>query len=497
VGNKIRIKSQFILSIFIFAIAMLVVFASIVVVNQQLSNLSEQIESAQSIQTGASDLGYLTNNFFLFQEETKLNDWKITMISMSNEISKLNSPNPQQQTLVNNIKTDLGNISKSYTNVVTILWSAPRGESVRVMPEFQTAWNQTSEQYNALNFDSSLLIKFIDEQANQMRATITVLILVVFGLFGAYFLTNYFITYGRTLKSISGLKAATTIVGSGNLEHQIRINQKDEISELALAFNQMTSSLKTVTSSKTELAKEITERKKAELELNQTMEQLVSVNEKLGVVGSLTRHDVRNKLSVVTGYAYLLKKKHGDQADIVEGLGKMEQAVKDSMRIFDFAKMYEQLGVEELFNVELEKPINEAADLFSGLTIKIVNECNGLTILADSFLKQLFYNFLDNSLKHGEKVTQIRLHYTKEVDVVNLFYEDNGVGIPEADKPKLFHEGFSTGKSTGLGLFLIKKMVEVYGWTISEEGEPGKGAKFNITIPKLNKNGKENYKIVP
>jgi signal transduction histidine kinase len=227
------------------------------------------------------------------------------------------------------------------------------------------------------------------------------------------------------------------------------------------------------------------------------MEQLVSVNEKLGVVGSLTRHDVRNKLSVVTGYAYLLKKKHGDQADIVEGLGKMEQAVQDSMRIFDFAKMYEQLGVEELFNVELEKPINEAADLFSGLTIKIVNECNGLTILADSFLKQLFYNFLDNSLKHGEKVTQIRLHYTKEVDVVNLFYEDNGVGIPEADKPKLFHEGFSTGKSTGLGLFLIKKMVEVYGWTISEEGEPGKGAKFNITIPKLNKNGKENYKIVP
>ena len=100
---------------------MLVVFASIVVVNQQLSNLSEQVESAQSIQTVASDLGYLTNNFFLFQEETKLNDWKTTMISISNEISKLNSPNPQQQTLVNNIKTDLGNISKSYTNVVTIL----------------------------------------------------------------------------------------------------------------------------------------------------------------------------------------------------------------------------------------------------------------------------------------------------------------------------------------------------------------------------------------
>ena len=119
-------------------------------------------------------------------------------------------------------------------------------------------------------------------------------------------------------------------------------------------------------------------------------------------------------------------------------------------------------------------------------TIKVVNDCQGLYVTADSLLKQLFYNFLDNSLKYGEKITQIRLHFTKEGDGVKLFYEDDGVGIPKANKPKLFHEGFTTGKSTGLGLFLIKKMVEVYGWTITEEGEPGKGAKFVLTIPKVN-----------
>ena len=116
--------------------------------------------------------------------------------------------------------------------------------------------------------------------------------------------------------------------------------------------------------------------------------------------------------------------------------------------------------------------------------IKIVNDCQGLEVLADSLLKQLFYNLLDNSLKHGERVTQIRLHYTKEADGVKLLYEDNGVGITKTNKLKLFAEGFTTGKGTGLGLFLIKKMIEVYGWTITEEGELGKGAKFVITIPK-------------
>ena len=90
-------------------------------------------------------------------------------------------------------------------------------------------------------------------------------------------------------------------------------------------------------------------------------------------------------------------------------------------------------------------------------TIKVVNDCQGLCVTADSLLKQLFYNFLDNSLKYGEKVTQIRLHFTNEGDGVKLFYEDDGVGIPEANKPKLFHEGFTTGKSTGLGLFLDKE----------------------------------------
>jgi signal transduction histidine kinase len=62
---------------------------------------------------------------------------------------------------------------------------------------------------------------------------------------------------------------------------------------------------------------------------------------------------------------------------------------------------------------------------------------------------------------------------------------------------KLFSEGFSTGGSTGFGLFLTKKMIDVYGWNITEEGEPGKGVKFVITIPNHNKDGEENYQLVP
>lgn len=96
----------------------------------------------------------------------------------------------------------------------------------------------------------------------------------------------------------------------------------------------------------------------------------------------------------------------------------------------------------------------------------------------------------------GKKTTDINIHYeVTEKDSLKLIYEDNGVGVSLENKPRLFTEGFSTGCSTGFGLFLTKKMIDVYGWEIEETGEPGKGAKFSITIPKLNKNGQENFLI--
>ena len=230
---------------------------------------------------------------------------------------------------------------------------------------------------------------------------------------------------------------------------------------------------------------DVTERKKNEEKIKENNRRIELMNEKLRVVGSLTRHDVRNKLSTITGYSYILKKKHPDQVDVVDGLDKMVQAVKDSLKIFDFAKAYEQIGIEKLVYIDVEKATNEAAEMFSGLTFKVVTDCQGLTVRADSLLRQLIYNFIDNTRKYGQKTTVAKIHYKKLFSGdLALIYEDDGVGIPVEDKQQLFKQGFSTGGSTGFGLFLVKKMIEVYGWTVNEEGKPGEGAKFVITIPK-------------
>ena len=232
---------------------------------------------------------------------------------------------------------------------------------------------------------------------------------------------------------------------------------------------------------------DISELKKAEIDLNHMMDELVSLNEKLGVVGRLTRHDVRNKLSVITGNIYLLKKKHSDCADILQRLDVMEQACKSMVEIFDFARMYEQIGVEGQCLIDVEKAVKEATTLFSDAScVKIINECHGLKVLADSFLRQLYYNLMDNSAKHGKRVTEIRLFYQTEADGDNLklIYEDDGVGISFQNKANLFKEGFSTGGSSGYGLYLIRRMMEVYGWTIAETWRTGQRSKIHHNHPK-------------
>lgn len=231
---------------------------------------------------------------------------------------------------------------------------------------------------------------------------------------------------------------------------------------------------------------DITERKRAEDELKKSSLELGVLNEKLRVVGGLTRHDVNNKLMIAKANAYLLRKRVGDDVELGKYLGAIDAAINSSHEIFEIGRSYELLGSQELVEVDVGKSFDEAALLFRSLKeIKVTNQCRGLVVIADLMLSRVLYNLIGNSLKHGERVTEIRFYFEENNGVIKLIYEDNGVGISDENKAKLFSQGFTTGNGSGFGLKLIKEIVDIYGWTIAEVGKSGKGAKFVIAIPNL------------
>jgi PAS domain S-box-containing protein len=238
---------------------------------------------------------------------------------------------------------------------------------------------------------------------------------------------------------------------------------------------------------------DISEQKWMQEVFNEAIAKVAELNEKLQVVQSLTRHDIRNKMSALNGRIFLLKKRLSNNLEALTHLKEMESVSQQMLRILEFEKCYVQVGSEELRKVDVERHLNEAASLFSDLKgATLTNECHGLTVLADFLLRQLFYNLIDNTLKYGKKASVIRVHYEDEGKQVKLVYEDDGVGIPNDEKKNLFQEG--CGKGTGYGLYLIKRICEAYGWTIQETGQQGKGAQFTMTIPKAN-DGKKLYEI--
>jgi PAS domain S-box-containing protein len=239
---------------------------------------------------------------------------------------------------------------------------------------------------------------------------------------------------------------------------------------------------------------DITEQKWMQEVFDDAIGKVVELNEKLRVVEGLTRHDIRNKLSALNGRLYLLKKRFGDNPEALQQLKEMESVSQQMLRIIEFEKIYVKVGAEELSYIDAERHFNEATFLFSDLKgATLVNECQGLTVLADSLLRQLFYNLIDNTLKYGKKTRRIRVHYQEEENQLKLIYEDDGVGIPDDVKSHLFQKGYGTG--TGYGLYLIKRICEAYGWAIEETGKEGQGAQFTMTIPKESKDGKKGYEI--
>jgi signal transduction histidine kinase len=97
-------------------------------------------------------------------------------------------------------------------------------------------------------------------------------------------------------------------------------------------------------------------------------------------------------------------------------------------------------------------------------------------------LEKVFLNLFGNSVMHGERVTRITIHCEMADADLMITVEDNGVGIPLQEKPKIFRKGY--GKHTGFGLFLAREILAITGISIHETGRHGTGARFEITVPK-------------
>ena len=216
--------------------------------------------------------------------------------------------------------------------------------------------------------------------------------------------------------------------------------------------------------------------------IKQAEEALIFASKKLNLLSSITRHDISNQLTVLQGYLALLKKKQPDTS-FAEYFLKINAAAERISAMILFTREYENIGVNAPVWQDCDTLIETATKQAPLGMVTVIHEIPaGTKIFADPLIVKVFFNLMDNAVRHGGKITTIRFFIGERGAEHLLMCEDDGEGVMPDEKEKIFLKGY--GKNTGMGLFLSREILSITGITIRETGEPGKGARFEIAVPK-------------
>lgn len=209
-------------------------------------------------------------------------------------------------------------------------------------------------------------------------------------------------------------------------------------------------------------------------------ESLRLANEKLQLLSSISRHDMLNQLTVLTGMNYMLGNILTDERS-QRMTRSMTQATDAIIRQLMFMRDYEHVGSSPPEWVVLSDVLEEAAENQDLEGVEVRSGLEDYEIYADPMLGKVFENLLHNTLNHGVDVSCISLVTEETPDGLRIHYRDDGGGIPSEFHDELFEKG--VGKNSGLGLFLFKSILDVTGLGIIEQGSSGKGVHFTISVP--------------
>jgi len=204
-------------------------------------------------------------------------------------------------------------------------------------------------------------------------------------------------------------------------------------------------------------------------------------NKKLNLLAEITRHDIRNKLTMLSGYLELLND-HPPEPQHSMFMAKLKDAVKMIEANIEFTKLYQDLGVVAPVWQNVDDTFFRACTHVDIKKIRFQSDATGIEVYADPLLERVFYNIVANAVEHGSQVSVIRLSATEMPEYLLIRIEDDGIGIPPHDKEAIFQKGF--GKNTGLGLFLSREILSITNITIKESGEFQHGARFELSVPK-------------
>lgn len=215
----------------------------------------------------------------------------------------------------------------------------------------------------------------------------------------------------------------------------------------------------------------------------------------IGELASGVAHEIRNRLGLIRTHSFILSSNPRIFPEMKESLSYIDNAVDRASKIIDNLLNFSKISGDAKERTNIKNFVANIASLEyknmqkNNIDIHIHGKENLEIYINQEALKHIILNLISNAIDAMEKVSHaavLVIHIIEKTGYIDLEFIDNGCGVSDENKEKLFNPFFTTKppqKGTGLGLYIVYKEVEKLNGKIEVVSKVNKGTKFTISIP--------------
>lgn len=421
------------------------------------------------------ELNYLVNDYLLHPGERSMVQWQLQHNAVRSQLAKAMFISPQEQDLLRSLQEENKALRNTFTELL-----APSLSSVAQ----EVLLAQILTMSRSMVGDASNLAKLAFEEQEKTRNSANMILFSVLVALTAVSIIVAFLLYRSIARSLTELQKGTEKIAAGYLDYQIDIKNHDELWQVARSFNTMVLRIKEQDHAKTDFI-------------------------------SIASHQLRTPISalnwVIEELQFTSQNLNSKQQRYVKDLSAMSKRLIEIVEdLLDFSRLeLKTSAIVEKHEIEIPDFIEEFTKEMEVYAVSnkhsiILNKGIGEPLIIE-INKKAFYNvlqnILSNAIDYSPENTAVTINLEKTEtrsaegsgeasSFVKISISNKGPAIPKDEKPHIF-ERFYRGESarkikqegTGLGLFIVKKIIEEEGGKVGFESEEGKDTVFWFTIP--------------
>ncbi len=512
-------------SVVVVAIITIVLLTSTQKLKRELDKEAATVEFIKAITV----VRFLALEYMMRHEERPLAQWLLSHASLSTLLANTTAfRGTKEQAVIDGFVSAHDSIGNLFLQLVANQSErVANKENTAVLEELDTRLTGQIITKVQSMISEALILSERNRVGVREAQWLTIVAVLLFGGLSVLVVgATMFVTIRRITRPLNELHDGIAVVGAGNLDFRFDMSARDEIGDLARAFDAMTEKLKGTTVSRDQLAEvnevlkgttvsrdelakvnealkvELDLRQRAEDELKQNEERLHSVNSALEMsnielqrFAHVASHDLQTPLRSIAGFAQLLQSEYAGRLDARadEWMRRTVHATKVLQTSIQDLLAYSRLHAQEHALEEVSfRDIFDDAILLLDAAIKDSGAqvtCSELpTLLCDhAQLVQLMQNLIGNALKYCTESPRIHVSARADGDSWLFSVRDNGIGIDSKHYERIFEifkrlHNAQQYPGSGIGLAICRRIIDRHGGKIWVESQPGLGSIFYFTI---------------